>query len=79
METMAVVEKLPCMDTYKRVTRRLTMYILELYKYMTSKEVAEHLELNWKTSNKREHISSVKEQRKPYQRRKTKTKIASYP
>jgi transposase len=43
------VEELPFMDPYKRVTRRLTMYILELCKYMTIKEVAEHLELNWKT------------------------------
>jgi transposase len=37
------------MDPYKRVTRRLASYILELCRYMTIKEVAEHLALDWKT------------------------------
>jgi transposase len=44
-----VVEELPLMDPYKRVTRRLASYILELCRYMTIKEVAEHLALDWKT------------------------------
>jgi transposase len=44
-----VVEELPLMDPYKRVTRRLAAYILELCRYMTIKEVAEHLALGWKT------------------------------
>lgn len=44
-----VVEEFPLMTPYKRVTRRLATYILELCKYMTIKEVAQHLELDWKT------------------------------
>jgi transposase len=44
-----VVEELPLLDPYKRVTRRLAVYILELCKYMTIKEVAGHLALDWKT------------------------------
>jgi transposase len=44
-----VVEELPLMAPYKRVTRRLASYILELCRYMTIKEVAEHLVLDWKT------------------------------
>ena len=43
------VEELPLMDPYKRVTRRLADYILELCRYMNIKEVAEHLALDWKT------------------------------
>lgn len=44
-----VVEDLGLMDPCKRVTRRLATYILELCKYMTPKEVARHLGLDWKT------------------------------
>jgi transposase len=44
-----VVEELPLMYPYKRVTRRLAAYILELCKHMTIKEVAAHLHLDWKT------------------------------
>jgi transposase len=44
-----VVEKLPLMNPYERVTRRLTTYILELCRYMTIKEIADHLDLDWKT------------------------------
>lgn len=44
-----MVEKIPLMEPYKRVTTRLATYILSLCKYMTMKEVAEHLGLNWKT------------------------------
>ena len=44
-----MVEDLGLMDAYKRVTRRLAHYILELCQFMTVKEIAEHLDLNWKT------------------------------
>jgi transposase len=44
-----MVEELPLMDPYKRVTRRIASYILELCRYMMIKEVAEHLALDWKT------------------------------
>lgn len=44
-----VVEDLGLMDSYKRVTRRLAHYILDLCEFMTVKEVAQHLDLNWKT------------------------------
>jgi transposase len=44
-----MVEKLPLMNPYQRVTVRLGTYILDLCKYMTIKEVADHLELDWKT------------------------------
>jgi len=44
-----VVEELPLMNPYERVSRRLTSYILELCRYMTIKEIAEHLDLDWKT------------------------------
>lgn len=44
-----MVEVLPLMNPSKRVTVRLATYILELCKYMTIKEVAEHLDLDWKT------------------------------
>lgn len=45
----SVVEELPLMNPYERVTSRLTTYILELSRYMTIKEIAEHLDLDWKT------------------------------
>ncbi len=44
-----VVEELGIMNPYDRVTKRLANYILELTKFMTVKEVAEHLGLDWKT------------------------------
>lgn len=44
-----VVEELPLMSRYERVTRRLSAYIIDLCKYMTITEVAEHLDLDWKT------------------------------
>jgi transposase len=45
----SVVEDIPLMNPYERVIRRLTTYILELFRYMTIKEIAEHLDLDWKT------------------------------
>jgi len=47
-----VVEELEIVEPDMRITRRLANYILELCKYMTIKEVAEHLELDWKTIKK---------------------------
>lgn len=44
-----VVEELPLMNPYERVSRRLTTYILGLCRYMSIKEIAEHLGLDWKT------------------------------
>lgn len=44
-----VIEELPLMYPYERVTRRLATYIVELCKYMTITEVAKHLDLDWKT------------------------------
>jgi len=44
-----VVEDIGIMDPCKRVTRRLATYILVLCQYMTIKEVAKHLGLDWKT------------------------------
>lgn len=55
-----VVEELGIMNPYDRVTKRLANYILELCKFMTIKEVAEHLGLNWKTI-KEIHKSYLKE------------------
>jgi transposase len=43
------VEDLGLMDPCERITRRLATYILELCRYMTITEVAEHLDLDWKT------------------------------
>lgn len=43
------VEDLEFFDPYKRVTQRLARYIHELCKVLTVKEVAEHLQLDWKT------------------------------
>jgi transposase len=44
-----VVEALPLIDPYRRVSRRLATYVLELCRYMSIKEIAEHLGLDWKT------------------------------
>ncbi len=44
-----VIEELPLMNRYERVTRRLSAYIVDLCKYMTITEVAEHLDIDWKT------------------------------
>ena len=44
-----VVEELPLMNPHERVTRRLAAHILGLCRYMTIKEIAEHLDLDWKT------------------------------
>jgi transposase len=44
-----VVEELPLMNPYERVTKKFATYVVELCKIMTIKEVAEHLELDWKT------------------------------
>ena len=44
-----VVEALPLIDPYRRVSRRLATYVLELCRYMSIKETAEHLGLDWKT------------------------------
>jgi len=43
------VEELDCVDPGKRVTKRLANYILSLCPYLTIKEIAEHLGLDWKT------------------------------
>ena len=44
-----VVEDLGLFAPCRRVTRRLALYVHELCKMMTLKEVADHLGLNWKT------------------------------
>lgn len=44
-----VVEELGFFEAYQRITRRLAVYIHELCKVLTVKEVAEHLGLDWKT------------------------------
>jgi transposase len=44
-----VGEALTLLNPYKRVTNRLAAYILDLCRYMTIKEIAEHLDLDWKT------------------------------
>ena len=44
-----VVEDLELFAPCRRVTRRLALYVHELCKMMTVKEVADHLGLNWKT------------------------------
>jgi transposase len=44
-----VVEELELMDSYQRVTKRLAKYIVQLCKFMTITEVAQHLALDWKT------------------------------
>ena len=43
------VEELDFVDPGKRVTKRLANYILSLCQYLTIKEIAEHLEIDWKT------------------------------
>ena len=48
----ARIEELDLFDPYQRVTRRLAVYIHELCKLMTVKEVARHLGINWKTVKK---------------------------
>lgn len=44
-----VVEDLGLVDSSQRITRRLANYILELCQFMTVKEIAQHLGLDWKT------------------------------
>jgi len=44
-----VVEFLPRVDPYQRVSGRLATHVLELCRYMSIKEIAEHLGLDWKT------------------------------
>jgi transposase len=43
------VEELDFVDPRKRVTKRLAQYILSLCPYLTIKEIARHLGLDWKT------------------------------
>ena len=43
------IEELDFVDPGKRVTKRLAQYILSLCPYLTIKEVAQHLHLDWKT------------------------------
>jgi len=43
------IEELGLFHPYLRVTKRLALYIHELCKVMTVKEVAQHLQLDWKT------------------------------
>lgn len=47
-----MVEELELFAPYQRVTKRLALYIHELCKKLTVKEVADHLGLNWKTVKK---------------------------
>lgn len=44
-----VVEDLGLVDPTVRITKRLANYILDLCKFMTIKEIAKHLILDWKT------------------------------
>jgi transposase len=44
-----LVEDLDLFDPYLRVTRRLALYIYQLCRMITVKEIAEHLGLDWKT------------------------------
>lgn len=44
-----VVEDLELLHPYFRVTKRLAVYVHSLCRLMTVKEVAEHLDLDWKT------------------------------
>lgn len=44
-----VVEELEAVEPWQRVTRRLAFYIHQLCRLMTVSEVAQHLELDWKT------------------------------
>lgn len=44
-----VVEDLGLVDSSQRITRRLANYVLELCQFMTVKEIAKHLGLDWKT------------------------------
>jgi transposase len=44
-----VIEDLELLHPYFRVTKRLALYIHGLCQFMTVKEVADHLELDWKT------------------------------
>jgi len=48
-ECGTVVEELDFVDPGKRVTKRLANYILSLCPYLTIKEIADHLEIDWKT------------------------------
>jgi len=48
-ECGTVVEELDFVDPGKRVTKRLANSILSLCPYLTIKEIAEHLEIDWKT------------------------------
>lgn len=44
-----VIEGLDLFDPYLRITRRLAAYIHELCRWMTVRDVARHLDLDWKT------------------------------
>lgn len=44
-----MVEEIPFIDPYRRVTKRFARYILDLCQYMNIKEVAEHCAIDWKT------------------------------
>lgn len=44
-----VTEELELFDPYLRITRRLAAYIHELCRWMTVRDVARHLGLDWKT------------------------------
>jgi transposase len=56
-----VVEDLGLVNPGQRITKRLANYILELCQFMTVKEIAQHLGLDWKT---------IKEIHKNYLKRK---------
>lgn len=64
------VEDLGIVDAKLRVTRRLANYIIELSGFMTVKDIARHLNLNWKT---------VKEIHKKYLKDKFSQEDIGYP
>ncbi len=49
IERGCAVEELDFVDPGKRVTKRLAHYIISLCPYLTAKEIAQHLGLDWKT------------------------------
>lgn len=44
-----VVEDLGLVDIHLRITRRLACYILELCRFLPIRDIARHLDLDWKT------------------------------
>ena len=44
-----VVEEFPFIDPYRRVTKRFIQFVLTLCKHMSIKQVAECIDMDWKT------------------------------